>query len=183
MSLKLKAQTAFDLGLLNLARVASYKFGVRTGFNPVKRISQSTITGKLFRHSVCLSEFKQNQPYQFSPFGWLPDLSVQNIKWDRSVLTGCYFSEMNQPWFNLSDFNSDVGDIKGIWEASRFDWALGLAIDYLAGREAALDDLNAAAKSWLDKNPPYLGPNWKCGQEASIRVMHLAFTAKLLNQV
>ncbi len=32
-------------------------------------------------------------------------------------------------------------------------------------------------------NPPYKGPDWKCGQEASIRVMHLALAAILLQQV
>ncbi len=64
---------------------------------------------------------------------------------------------MNKPWFCLSDFDSNVGDIKGIWEASRFDWVLGLAKDYLSGREQALDELNATTKDWLKHNSPYLG--------------------------
>lgn len=183
MSFKLKAQTAIDLGLLNLARVAGYQLGVRSGLNPVKSLSQAPISGRLFRPSVCSRQLKCIKQYKLAPFGWLPELSVKELKWDNSVLTERRFSEMNKPWFNLSDFDSNVGDIKGIWEASRFDWALGLARDYLSGSESALDELNATAKSWMEQNAPYLGPNWKCGQEASIRVMHLAFTAKLLNQV
>ncbi|KHD23488.1 heparinase [Vibrio caribbeanicus] len=183
MNLKLKIQTAIDLGLLNLALVAGYQLGVRSGLNPVKRLSQAPISGLLFRPATCSRQLKCIKPYKLVPFGWLPELSVKELKWDHSVLTEHRFSDMSKPWFNLSDFDSNVGDIKGIWEASRFDWALGLARDYLAGRVTALDELNATAKSWLDQNTPYLGPNWKCGQEASIRVMHLAFTAKLLNQV
>ncbi|WP_286295418.1 heparinase II/III family protein [Vibrio apostichopi] len=183
MSLKLKAQTAKDLGFLNLARVAIYQIGVRSGLNPVKRLSQAPAPGLLFRPMASLSHSNCVEQYKLSPFGWLPNLSVSELRWDQSVLTEHHFSEMNKPWFSLADFDSNVGDIKGIWEASRFDWALGLARDYLAGRDAALEELNATARSWMDQNTPYLGPNWKCGQEASIRVMHLAFTAKLLNQV
>lgn len=183
MSLKLKAQTAKDLGVFNLVRVAIYQIGVRSGLNPVKRLSQAPISGLLFRPMASLSHSDCVEQYKLSPFGWLPKLSTSELRWDQSVLTEHRFSEMNKPWFCLTDFDSNVGDIKGIWEASRFDWALGLARDYLAGRDAALEELNATVRSWMDQNTPYLGPNWKCGQEASIRVMHLAFTAKLLNQV
>lgn len=183
MSFKLKAQTAIDLGLLNLARVAGYQLGVRSGLNPVKRLSQAPISGLLFRPTTCSRQLKCIKPYKLVPFGCLPELSVKELKWDNSVLTEHRFSDMSKPWFNLSDFDSNVGDIKGIWETSRFDWALGLAREHLFGSESALDELNATAKRWMEQNAPYLGPNWKCGQEASIRVMHLAFSAKLLNQV
>ncbi|EGQ8022941.1 alginate lyase family protein [Vibrio vulnificus] len=183
MSLKLKAQTAIDLGLLNLARVFGYQLGVRSGLNPVKRLNQASISGLLFRPLSTSVQCESSQRYQFSPFGWKPKQLVSELRWAGSALTGQIYSNMEKPWFSLSDFDSNVGDIKGIWEASRFDWVLGLAKDYLSGREQALDELNATAKDWLEHNPPYLGPNWKCGQEASIRIMHLAMTAKLLNQV
>lgn len=183
MSLKLKAQTAKNLGVFNLARVAVYQLGVRSGLNPVKRLNQASISGLLFRPLSALVQCKSSQRYQFSPFGWKPKRLVSELRWAESALTGKCYSNMNKPWFCLSDFDSNVGDIKGIWEASRFDWVLGLAKDYLSGREQALDELNATTKDWLKHNSPYLGPNWKCGQEASIRVMHLAMAAKLLNQV
>ncbi len=35
---------------------------------------------------------------------------------------------------------------------------------------------------WAECNPPYKGPNWKCGQEASIRVMHLITVAWIMGQ-
>ncbi|MBE1286469.1 MAG: heparinase [Alteromonadaceae bacterium] len=182
MTFKLKVKTAIDLGLLNLGRFAIYKMGVRTGFNPVKRLSQAKISGFFFRHIPCSRERQLAKPYKLVPFGWLPELSVKELSWDKSLLTKQRFSEMKRPWFKISDFDSSVGDIKGIWEASRFDWALGLAREYISGNESALIELNDTAKNWMEYNEPYLGPNWKCGQEASIRVMHLAFTAKLLKQ-
>ncbi|WP_345877395.1 heparinase II/III domain-containing protein [Shewanella algae] len=183
MSLKLKAQTAKKLGISNLARVAVYQLGVRSGLNPVKRLNQASITGLLFRHFPSSVQCESSDVYKFSPFGWMPKRLVSELRWAENVLTGKSYSNMGKPWYSLSDFDSSVGDIKGVWEVSRFDWTLGLAKDYLSGREQALDELNATIKDWLAHNPPYLGPNWKCGQEASIRVMHLAMTAKLLNQV
>ena len=182
MSFILKIKTAIDLGLFNLARVAIYKMGVRTGYNPVMRLYQGKISGFFFRPVACSTKLQLTKPYKLVPFGWLPELSVKELRWDTSILTNYRFSEMKKPWFKISDFDSSVGDIKGIWEASRYDWAIGLARDYISGDESALIKLNDTVKNWSKHNEPYLGPNWKCGQEASIRVMHLAFTAKLLKQ-
>ncbi len=50
------------------------------------------------------------------------------------------------------------------------------------GEPEGLERLNTWLAEWVHNNPPYLGPNWKCGQEASIRVMHLAVAALLLDQ-
>ena len=183
--IKVKALTALNLGVSNLSRVLIYQLGVRVGFNPVKQLKQAPIKGLLFHSN---SDLKQQEAfveksYEYHPFGWMPAQKLTELSWNVSSLTGKSFNGMKTPWFLLSDFDSDVGDIKGIWEASRFDWVLGLARDYLKGRKEAIDELNLLTESWLTNNAPYLGPNWKCGQEASIRVMHLAFTAKLLSQV
>ncbi len=55
MSLKLKAQTAKNLGVLNLARVAVYQLGVRSGLNPVKRLNQASISGAFVSSFICFS--------------------------------------------------------------------------------------------------------------------------------
>ncbi len=48
-------------------------------------------------------------------------------------------------------------DIRPIWEANR--WTR------LRPEEVG---------AWMAANPPFLGPNWQCGQEAALRVLHLA---------
>jgi len=63
------------------------------------------------------------------------------------------------------------------------DWALALAQRVRQGEARALERLNLWLADWCKHNPPYLGPNWKCGQESSIRVMHLAVAAHMLGQV
>ncbi|RZV49221.1 MAG: heparinase [Sphingomonadaceae bacterium] len=89
-------------------------------------------------------------------------------------------SDLN--WHKLPDFNSDIGDIKTVWEASRFDWLLAMAMRAAAGEEGELDRLNAWLEDWSSHNLPYKGANWKCGQEASIRVLHLCLAAAILDQ-
>ena len=82
----------------------------------------------------------------------------------------------------MSDFKSGIEDIKTVWEASRFDWALSFAQLASQGDLKSLDQLNIWLDNWCEKNPPYFGLNWKCGQEASIRVIHLAIVAVVLGQ-
>lgn len=183
MKLLIRITTFINLGVLNIFRYIIYRLISFMTPNSARSLYCAKIRGLLFRPSTHLGQFGCAEQYKLSPFGWLPELPVGELKWNQSVLTGHCFSYMDEPWFRLSDFDSNVGDIKGVWEASRFDWVLGLAKDYLSGREQALDELNATTKDWLKHNSPYLGPNWKCGQEASIRVMHLTMAAKLLNQV
>lgn len=53
----------------------------------------------------------------------------------------------------------DGADIRPGWEANR--WT-GLA------------DPEAVCTAWMAANPPFAGPNWQCGQEAALRVLHLS---------
>ena len=86
-------------------------------------------------------------------------------------------------WTNLGDFNTGIGDIKNIWEASRFEWVVTLARAYaVSGKAVYLDTLNQWLNDWAEKNPVNTGPNWKCGQEASIRIFNLMQAALILNQ-
>jgi hypothetical protein len=77
-------------------------------------------------------------------------------------------------WSKLDEFNS--GDVKLWWEPSRFSWAyaLGRAFARTADERYA-DAFWQLVESWAADNPPFWGINWKCGQEASFRVMALCF--------
>ena len=44
-----KARTALALGLLNIARAAGYRLGVKLGLNPVRRLQGVTPVGPFFR--------------------------------------------------------------------------------------------------------------------------------------
>jgi asparagine synthase (glutamine-hydrolysing) len=77
-------------------------------------------------------------------------------------------------WSRIDEFAS--GDIKLWWESSRFAWVFALARAYTRTRdERYAEAFWELLESWLKDNPPQWGVNWKCGQEASFRVMALCF--------
>ena len=73
-------------------------------------------------------------------------------------------------WSQLGDFAH--GDIKGVWELSRFPWAFRLARAYrVTGDERFAEAYWRLLGDWMGANPPNRGPNWMCGQEAAFRLM------------
>lgn len=179
-------RTAWALGLANVARVASYRIQVRLGWHPVQRLPAAEEPAPPFFAPVALAPrgaVPSEWPGPHGYFGWrsIPG-GASPPDWWLNPLTGAR-ADGDRPWWALSDFDPRVGDIKGVWEASRFDWAVRFALRARAGDRSALETLNHWLADWRAGNPAYHGPNWKCGQEASIRVMHLALTARLLDAV
>jgi len=95
-------------------------------------------------------------------------------KWNLNPLNGCE-APANSHWTDIPDF-SDIGDIKLIWEPSRFNVAYKLVRAYwCTGNETYPYIFWELANSWRDANSPQRGPNWKCGQEAAFRIMAWVF--------
>lgn len=181
-----KARTALALGLPNIARAVGYAAGVRLGLNPVRRLRAEQPTGNFFAPvkivpaPVAPVVGWQDTGALFSR--WPLALESGPPNWLANPLTGQMVRSPLRPWWQIPDFDPEVGDIKLIWELSRMDWLLSMARRARAGDAAALNRLNDWLSDWFASNPPFAGPNWKCGQEASIRVMHLAAAAMLLGQ-
>jgi Heparinase II/III-like protein/Heparinase II/III N-terminus len=181
-----KARTAIAIGLPNIARVAAYKTGVRSGLIAALRVQAQTPAGQFFKPatlppvSIAPAESWQTEGLLFSYWRFAIDEHAPN--WHANPLTGKRINRPERHWWEIPDFDPDVGDIKLIWELSRMDWVLAFAQRARNGDEQALTRLNLWLADWCTHNPPYRGPNWKCGQEASIRVMHLAMAAIILGQ-
>ncbi len=93
--------------------------------------------------------------------------------WNTNPITG-ETAPTNQHWSRIGDFG--CGDIKVIWETSRFGHAYAFVRAYWRGG----DERYAAhfwqlVDDWRTHNLPQQGPNWKCGQEATFRVMAWCF--------
>ena len=93
--------------------------------------------------------------------------------WNRNPFSGeC--ATQDKHWSRLSDFG--FGDIKLIWEASRFGWVFPLVRKYARTREeVCARTFWELFEDWCEKNPPETGANWKCGQEVSLRLMAWLF--------
>lgn len=182
-----KARTVFRLGLKSIFRVIRYRVCVKLGINAVTRLTATVDTSKGFFLPSVLEQtddldLNSNWLEEHSYFGWFKIKSDSIPKWHSNCFNSKLVSDANKPWWLLPDFDSNLGDIKTVWEASRFDWVISFAQSSLQGNIFHLEKLNLWLTDWLEHNPPYVGPNWKCGQEASIRVMHLAVASLLLGQ-
>jgi len=181
-----KARTALALGPANLCRALGYRLGVKTGLNPVRRLTAPVPSGPFFAQPS-----RQVQGLQATG-QWAGEVRYYGLwpvavgeappDWHMNPLSGVRVPEPEREWWRIADFDPAVGDIKSIWEASRFDWTLAFAQRACLGDDAAIAQLNLWLAHWCQHNSPYHGPNWKCGQEASIRLMHLAMSAVLLDQ-
>lgn len=94
------------------------------------------------------------------------------INWQLNPLTG-KACDGTTKWYRIPDFDKERGDIKAVWEISRFSHFVTLARAYLASDDskyyvAFRDQLS----DWLEKNPYSYGANFKCGQECALRMMN-----------
>ena len=101
-----------------------------------------------------------------------------SIDWQLNPLTGKRCDE-KQKWYKIPDFDKERGDIKVIWEASRFSHFITLARAYLlTDNDKYYKAFSEQLRDWLEKNPYGYGANFKCSQECSLRMVNalLAFT-------
>lgn len=103
---------------------------------------------------------------------WL-DLG-KNYDWVTHPITAFRF-DINSHWSQIEDFSIHQGDIKYIWEKSRFTFLLDIIRhDYHVEKDNS-QFVFAQIEDWIDKNPINQGPNWKCSQEISIRTFNWTF--------
>jgi hypothetical protein len=104
--------------------------------------------------------------HHWRPAGLPPDWHLQPLTGQRAPSQG--------HWSRLDEFGS--GDIKWVWELSRFSWVFPLARAYARTGEASLAECFwNLVEDWRSHNPPRAGVHWKCGQEISFRAMAWCF--------
>jgi hypothetical protein len=83
-----------------------------------------------------------------------------------------YQYDISKHWSEINDFNPLNGDIKYVWEKSRFNYLLTIMrYDYHFNEDHAAF-VFLEIENWIDANPVNQGPNWKCSQEISLRVFN-----------
>lgn len=98
------------------------------------------------------------------PIDWQLDPSV-DLSWPR-----------DRHWRHYSQFDPSLGDIKMVWEASRFSQCFLLTRAWaLTGNPEPLRLAVRRIEEWIDANPPVHGVQWTCGQEIAFRLMAWSF--------
>ncbi|WP_229212873.1 alginate lyase family protein [Dyadobacter soli] len=94
--------------------------------------------------------------------------------WHTNPITG-YRYDVNEHWSQVNDFSVKAGDIKYVWEKSRFTFLYDLIrYDYHFWEDQS-EMVFELMTDWIDKNPVNCGPNWKCSQEIALRVLNWTF--------
>ncbi len=87
-----------------------------------------------------------------------------------------YKYDTTKHWTEVADYSKDAGDIKYVWEKSRFSFVYDIIrYDYHFDRDCS-GIVFKEILSWIDHNPVNCGPNYKCSQEISLRVLNWIFT-------
>lgn len=99
----------------------------------------------------------------------------QTIEWNVNPFSGKK-APLDKHWIKISDLGADFGDIKFIWELSRFPFVYSLVRAYrITSDEKYVVKFWELLESWIASNPLEIGVNYKCGQEMSLRIMAWIF--------
>jgi hypothetical protein len=105
----------------------------------------------------------------FFSFDW-KNLGL-NYDWITNPETG-YQYDSSKHWSEINDFDAKNGDIKYVWEKSRFSHLIKIMrYDYHFNQDNAAF-VFSEIESWIAANPVNQGPNWKCSQEISLRTLN-----------
>lgn len=183
------------LGYRNVLYMIWYRFSLKTGIRKSRFLLGQPIKGEFFGEA---------QPVLDYPEEWKPALKerLDNLlkgslrwfhyhtfnvgnppNWFLNPFDGSVLKNPDKHWTELGDFDLNTGDVKILWEPSRFDWLTDLARGYrVFGERKYLEAMNRWLEDWSAHNPVNRGPNWKCGQETAIRVMKLISVSQIMSQ-
>lgn len=86
-----------------------------------------------------------------------------------------YHYDIRKHWTEVADLSREAGDIKFTWEKSRFSYLYTIIrYDYHFDEDHS-DFVFDEITDWIEKNPINQGPNYKCSQETSLRIMNWTF--------
>ena len=112
------------------------------------------------------------------------DLNYGNpVNWQINPLTGKAI-DRRKKWFRISDFDKEIGDIKAIWEISRFSHFFSYSRAYLlTSDDKYYQFFSNQLNDWVRNNEYSYGANFKCGQECSIRMINVLFAYSVFKEL
>jgi len=83
--------------------------------------------------------------------------------------------DIHKHWTETADYSKEAGDIKFVWEKSRFSYLYDIIRYDYHFQEDCAEFVFRDILSWIKRNPVNCGPNYRCSQEMSLRVMNWIF--------
>jgi len=101
------------------------------------------------------------------------DLGI-DYDWITNPITNFKY-DINKHWSEIKDLSKEEGDIKYVWEKARFSFLYDvIRYDYHFEDDQSKYVLDIII-DFIDNNPINQGPNYKCSQEISLRVLNWTF--------
>lgn len=135
----------------------------KPNITPKKSLTLDTYTRKTLNQNIL---FFSNQWISFKECDWLINPITK------------YKYSINKHWSEINELSKEQGDIKFVWEKSRFSYLLPIMRNDYHNSEDHSEFVFSEIESWIDSNPINMGPNWKCSQEISLRVFNWFFLLK-----
>ena len=98
----------------------------------------------------------------------------KDYDWLTNPDTGFKY-DINKHWTQIADFSKEAGDIKYVWEKSRFSYLYDVIRYDFHFNEDCSEFVFSEIISWINANPINCGPNYRCSQETSLRVLNWTF--------
>jgi len=111
--------------------------------------------------------------YRQGKFLYFQKSWYSTVGWHTHPITGVEFDK-ELHWSKIRDITAQ-GDIKYIWEKSRFTFIYDFIRYQQFSGELIAGEVFALMENWIKENPVNTGPNWICSQEISIRVVNWIF--------
>ena len=150
-----------------MLRVALHRVLLKFGIHPVQKVKNNQVIGIFFLYPTHELLNANSKVYSidriekgFYPFsGEFVSFGSDIPNWHKNYFNNQESSFKNVDWWKISDFDDELGDIKTVWELSRFDWVVQLSIIASTGKKEAIDLLNHRLNNWIKENPFYTGIN------------------------
>lgn len=95
------------------------------------------------------------------------------VQWQLNPITGRKCDERKK-WYQIPDFDMERGDIKVVWEISRFSHFVTFSRAFLLTEDSGYyKAFSEQLEDWLRKNPYSYGASFKCGQECALRMVNV----------
>lgn len=117
---------------------------------------------------TAFNEFQNNKLFYFNSL-WL-----NKVDWLENPDSG-YKYDISKHWTEVNDFSESAGDIKFVWERSRFSWVYTLIRYEHHYNHDCAEKIFSEIDNWIESNPINQGPNYKCSQEISLRILNWIF--------
>lgn len=123
--------------------------------------------------NILKQKIEKTLKHEFTYFSGISYKLGDNLDWIKNPTNG-YRYELNH-FSKIQDLSKKNGDIKYVWELSRFCWIYDIVrYDHYFKTDNGNFVIDKII-DWIEKNPLNLGPNYKCSQEISIRVINWTF--------